>query len=74
LEAYIWSFPTAQSLPFLNMEKHHNPEQQLHARGREIRLCVRMRGGVRGRDNRGRGRRQRIKVPDEIRATLWTMS
>jgi hypothetical protein len=57
LEAYIWSLPTAQSLPFLNMAEHHNPEQQLHARGREIRRCVRMRGGgVRGRHNRGRGR------------------
>ena len=53
------------------MEEHHNSEQQLHARGREIRRCVRMRGGgVRGRHNRGRGRRQRIRVPDEIRATI----
>ncbi len=53
------------------MEDFHNPELQQHARGRAIGRCVRIHGGgVGGRHNRGRGGNRRVRVSDEIRATL----
>ncbi len=53
------------------MEDFHNPELQQHTRGRAIGRRVRIRGGgVRGRHNRGRGADIRVRVSDEIRATL----
>ncbi|XP_058609557.1 uncharacterized protein LOC131525677 [Onychostoma macrolepis] len=54
------------------MEDFHNPELQQHACGRAIGRRVRTRGGggVRGRHNGGRGGKRRVRVSDEIRATL----
>ncbi len=58
------------------MEDFHNPELQQHAHGRAIGRCVRIRGGgggggvVRERHNRRRGGNRRVRVSDEIRATL----
>ncbi len=53
------------------MEDFHNPELQQHAQeraiGRRVKICG---GGVRGRHNRGRGGNRRVRVSDEIRATL----
>jgi len=52
------------------MEDIHNPELQQPARGRAIGRRVRIRGGGRGRNNRGRGGNRRVRISDEIRATL----
>lgn len=52
------------------MEDIHNPELQQHAHGRAIGRRVKIRVGGRGRNNRGRGGNRRVRVSDEIRATL----